>query len=163
MEGGVDKHAWEKQGTRLTLICMGCLPLFHVFLHHSAAASAAPHPTKDMDIEQDKTLTFHHHLSSPLLFSHPRSSFFWHCAGVPQSCSTLTVCEGKCDKLEARPCSEKEQSEVERGISAIGNVQPSWGWKCLGHVCSNPRHLPAWQLLNAPLLHPHTPPFTRCS
>lgn len=119
MEGGVDKHAWEKQGTRLTLICMGCLPLFHVFLHHGAAGSAAPHPTKDMDIEQDKTLTFHHHLSSPLLFSHPRSSFFWHCAGVPQSCSTLTVCEGKCDKLEARPCSEKEQSEVEGGISAI--------------------------------------------
>lgn len=61
----------------------------------------------------------------PSSFSHPLPPFFWHGAGVPQSCSTLTLCSGKCHKLKTQPYSKKEQSEAQRGISEIENVQPS--------------------------------------
>lgn len=78
-EGGVagQERKRENNGIELTLICIagglggqegGHLPLFHVFLHHGAAVT----PTKDTDIEQDTTLTFHQHLFLPhSLFSHP--------------------------------------------------------------------------------------------
>lgn len=127
----------KKQGTALTLIHMWCLVPFHVFLHHRVAERACCHPlTKDTDIEQDKTLTFHQHLSCALLFSHPFSSFFWH-DGIPQSCGTLTVCWWEVPQARGTPTwwREIKQNELKRGISTA----LMW-WKSFRHSSLTPGH-----------------------
>lgn len=62
--------------------------------------------TKDTDIEQDKTLTFHQHLSSPLLFLTLSLLSFDMVLAFPRAVAQLTVCWGKCHEPEAQPHSD---------------------------------------------------------
>lgn len=73
--------------------------------------------TKDTNIEQDKTLTFHQHLSFPSSFSHPLSLSlsllsFDMVLAFPRAVSTLTVRWGKCYEPEAQPHSDGRYSKV---------------------------------------------------
>lgn len=154
--GCVDMHTWEKNKT---LIRMRCLPPFHVFLRHRVAVGGGWGRvwlgqrchllTKDMDIEQDKTLTFHQHLSCAPLFFSPSLFFlltwWWH---SPELWHTQSVLGGSATSQRHTHMATGDGAKwaEERYLSSLHVVGEPRA------ACFNPGHSSLLQPLNTVFL-----------
>lgn len=113
------------------------------------------HPlTKDTDIEQDKTLTFHQHLSCAPLFFSPFLFFlltwWWH---SPELWHTQSVLGGSATSQRHTHMATGDRAKwaEERYLSSLHVVEEPWA------ACFNPGHSSLLQPLNIVFLLPQTP------